>query len=29
MEEGLYGMEYYEEDNQLQRAVEILNRKIK
>jgi len=29
MDEGLYGMEYYEEDNQLQRAVEILNRKIK
>ncbi len=28
MEEGLYGMEYFEEDNQLQRAVEILNRKI-
>ena len=28
MEEGLYGMEYYEDDNQLQRAVEILERKI-
>src|SRR6056297_1247463 len=27
MEEGLYGMEYYDDDNQLQRAVEILNRK--
>ncbi|MFO7888079.1 MAG: S41 family peptidase [Eubacteriales bacterium] len=28
MEEGLYGMEYYDEDNQLQKAVEILNRKL-
>jgi len=28
MEEGLYGMEFYDDDNQLQRAVEILERKI-